>query len=159
MRKNVIETIMGGVVLLVAVVFVSFAFSSTNLQRVDGYPVTASFDNASGLTPGTDVRMSGVKIGTVMDQKLDPKTYFANVTLNISNDIKLPQDTSARVVADGLLGDNFVQLEPGGSSDNIPEGGEIQFTQGAINIVDLLGRFVFSAGDAGSADPDGAVPQ
>lgn len=157
MRKNVIETIMGAVVLLVAVVFVVFAFTSTDLQRVDGYSIVARFDNATGITPGTDVRMSGVKIGTVIEQKLDPKTYFADVTMSIANEVKLPHDTSARVVPDGLLGGNFVELEPGASEESLAEGDEIQFTQGAINVVDLVGRFVFSGSEPGASGEDGAL--
>ncbi|MDX1709688.1 MAG: outer membrane lipid asymmetry maintenance protein MlaD [Rhodovibrionaceae bacterium] len=159
MRKNVIETIIGAVVLLVAVVFVAFAFTSTDLQRVDGYKVVARFDDASGITPGTDVKMSGVKIGTVLEQKLDPKTYFADVTMSIAEEIALPTDTSARVVPEGLLGGNFVELEPGASSETLSAGGEIQFTQGAINVIDLVGRFVFSGNEGGgTTGQDSTIP-
>jgi phospholipid/cholesterol/gamma-HCH transport system substrate-binding protein len=95
--------------------------------------------------------MSGVKIGTVHSQELDPDTYFAVVTLNISDKVKLPRDTSARIIADGLLGSNFIALEPGGDEEMISDDGdgEITFTQGSINVVDLLGRFIFSAAEAG----------
>ncbi len=159
MRRNIIETVMGGVVLLVAVGFVILAFQSGVVSKPSGYVVTAEFDNASGLAPGSDVRMSGVKIGTVTSQRLDPDTYFAVVTMSISESIRLPRDTSARIIADGLLGDNFVALEPGGEREMIPAGGEISFTQGSINVVDLLGRFIFSAaevaGQPGSSGESG----
>jgi len=148
MSRNIIETIMGGVVLLVAAGFVALAFQSSSVTSSGGYLVTAEFDNASGLAPGSDVRMSGVKIGTVSSQTLDPKTYFAIVTMTIDKSIRLPQDTSARIIADGLLGSNFVALEPGGEEAMIEPGGRINFTQGSINVVDLLGRFIFSAADA-----------
>ncbi|MFQ6018766.1 MAG: outer membrane lipid asymmetry maintenance protein MlaD [Kiloniellaceae bacterium] len=147
MRRNIIETVMGGVVLLVATGFVVLAFQSGSVRPVSGYEVTAEFDNASGITPGSEVRMSGVKIGTVRSQRLDPENYFAVVTLTISESIKLPTDTSARIIADGLLGSNFVALEPGGDEETIPPGGQINFTQGSINVVDLLGRFIFSAAE------------
>ncbi len=149
MRRNVIETVMGGVVLIVAAMFVGIAFQSGTVSAPAGYQVTAEFDDASGLGPGSEVRMSGVKIGTVHSQELDPETYFAVVTLNISESIKLPSDTSARIIADGLLGSNFIALEPGGDEEMIPAGGEITFTQGSINVVDLLGRFIFSAAEVG----------
>ncbi len=149
MQRNVIETVMGGVVLIVAAMFVSIAFRSGTMTTPAGYQVTAEFDDASGMGPGSEVRMSGVKIGTVHSQELDPETYFAVVTLNISESIKLPRDTSARIIADGLLGSNFIALEPGGDEEMIPPGGEITFTQGSINVVDLLGRFIFSAAEAG----------
>ncbi len=149
MQRNVIETVMGGVVLIVAAMFVAIAFRSGTVTAPSGYQVIAEFDDASGMGPGSEVRMSGVKIGTVHSQELDPETYFAVVTLNISESVKLPLDTSARIIADGLLGSNFIALEPGGDEEMIPPGGEITFTQGSINVVDLLGRFIFSAAEAG----------
>lgn len=144
MRRNVIETVMGAVVLIVAAAFVVFVFTSSGVRTVEGYTVSAQFDNAAGLTPGTDVRMSGVKIGSVIDQRLDPKTYFAEVVMSIDERIELPTDTSARVIPEGLLGGNYVLLEPGGAAESIPPGGRIRYTQGAVNVVDLLGRFMFS---------------
>ncbi len=150
MRRNVIETVMGGVVLIVAAMFVGIAFQSGTVTAPTGYHVIAEFDDASGLGPGSEVRMSGVKIGTVHGLELDPESYFAVVTLNISESIGLPRDTSARIIADGLLGSNFIALEPGGDEEMIPPGGEITFTQGSINVVDLLGRFIFSAAEVAS---------
>lgn len=148
MRRNIIETIMGGIVILVAVFFVVFAFNSSGVGTVDGYRVTAEFDDATGIASGTDVRLAGVKIGTVVEQSLNAETYFAQIVLEIDDDIKLPVGTSARIISDGLLGGNFVSLTPGGDDENIPAGGEIEYTQGAINVVDLLGRFVFSAAES-----------
>ncbi len=154
MRRNIIETIMGGIVILVALFFVVFAFNSSGVSTVDGYEVTAEFDDATGLAPGTDVRMAGVKIGTVVEQKLNPETFFAQVVLNIDENIKLPVGTSARIISDGLLGGNFVSLTPGGDDANIPAGGAIEYTQGSINVVDLLGRFVFSAAEQNGDEAD-----
>ncbi|MFQ5773926.1 MAG: outer membrane lipid asymmetry maintenance protein MlaD [Kiloniellaceae bacterium] len=148
MQRNIIETVIGGVVLLVAAGFVVLAFQSGAVTRNTGYKVSAEFDNAAGVGPGTEVRMSGVKVGVVTNQRLDPKTYFAVVTMTIDESIMLPRDTSARILADGLLGASFVSLEPGGEEEMIPPGGQITFTQGSINVVDLLGRFIFSAADA-----------
>lgn len=152
MRRNMIETVMGGVVLLVAVAFVVFAFRSTTLgdNAGGGYQVLVSFDDASGLNIGTDVRMAGVKVGTVVEQRLNPDTYFAEVLLGINSSVRLPSDTSARIIPDGLLGGNYVALEPGGAEDYIADGGQIQYAQGSINMVDLLGRFIFSAADVAS---------
>ncbi len=162
MRRNMIETVMGGLVLLVAVAFVVFAFRSTSIgdSAGDGYQVLVSFDDASGLTIGTDVRMAGVKIGTVVDQRLNPDTYFAEVLIGINKAIRLPTDTSARIIPDGLLGGNYVALEPGGAEDFIADGGSIQYSQGSINVVDLLGRFIFSAADAAAeSNVGGDTPQ
>jgi phospholipid/cholesterol/gamma-HCH transport system substrate-binding protein len=150
MNRNIIETVLGGVVLLVAVGFLIFAFQSTGMSRSGGYDITAQFDNASGLVNGTEVRMSGVKIGTVVSQRLDPETFFAVVELNIDDVIQLPTDTSARIVPDGLLGGNYIALEPGADMEIIPPDGQLLYTQGAINVVDLLGRFIFSGAEAAS---------
>ncbi len=149
MRRNIIETVMGGAVLIVAAGFIALAFQSGRAGTPTGYEVWADFDNASGLGPGSAVRMSGVKVGTVTGQRLDPDTFFAVVTLNLSEWIKLPSDTSARIIADGLLGSNFIALEPGGEEETIPPGGEITFTQGAVSIVDRIVRRVFSGAEAG----------
>ncbi len=149
MRRNVIETVMGGVVLIVAAMFVGIAFQSGTVSAPAGYQVFARFDDASGLGPGSEVRMSGVKIGTVHSLILEQDSYFARVTMNIGKSIKLPSDTSARIIADGLLGSNFVALEPGGDEEMLEPGGEITFAQGSINVVDLLGRFIFSAAEVG----------
>ncbi len=148
MNRSVIETVMGGVVLLVAVSFIYLVFQSGTVRSGVGYQLTAEFDNASGLSPGAEVRMSGVKIGIVETQTLDPKTFYAVVTMTIDDAILLPLDTSARILADGLLGANFMALEPGGELENLKAGDEITFTQGSINVVDLLGRFIFSAAES-----------
>ena len=146
MGRNAIETVMGGVVLLVAIGFIVFAFRSSGLSAPGGYQITAQFDDASGLNIGTEVRVAGVKVGTVSAQHLDPQTYRAIVTFNIDDDVKLPLDSSARILPDGLLGGNFVALDPGAEEDNLPDEGRIEITQGAINVVDLISRFVFNSG-------------
>lgn len=159
MQRNIIETIMGAVVLLVAAAFVVFAFSIGGLGGVSGYSVTARFDDATGVSAGSDVRMSGVKIGTVASQTLDPKTFDAVLGMTIQEGVELPTDSSARIVPDGLLGGNFVELQPGGSLDNIADGGSISRTQGAINIVDLVGRYIFGGSEGGSSSGDAATVQ
>ena len=152
MRRNIIETVMGAVVMLVAIGFVVFAFRASGISADGGYRVNAVFNDASGLAIGTDVRMAGVKVGTVIGQSLDTETFQANIVLEIDERIQLPSDSSARILPDGLLGGNFISLEPGAEEDLIPNGGRIEFTQSAINVVELLGRFIF-----GSAESDGAA--
>ena len=148
MRRNVIETVMGAVVMLVAIGFVVFAFRASGISADGGYRVNAVFNDASGLAVGTDVRMAGVKVGTVIAQSLDTQTYQANIVLEIDERIQLPSDSSARILPDGLLGGNFVSLEPGAEEDLIPNGGRIEFTQSAINVVELLGRFIFGSAES-----------
>jgi len=154
MNRNVIETIMGGVVLIVAVVFLVFAYSSANTGTVSGYQVTAKFSNVGDLQRGTDVRVGGIKVGSVTDTSLDPQTYLAIVHLSIRDDVKLPTDTAARILSAGLLGATYLALEPGAEDKMIQPGGEITTTQDAVNIADLLGRFVFgSTQKSGGAAP------
>lgn len=153
MRRNIIETIMGAVVLVVAAAFIVIAFSSGEVAQVSGYEVIAEFDDATGVSSGSDVRMAGVKIGSVHSLQLDPDTFFANVSMSIDESVQLPVDTSARILSDGLLGNTYIALEPGGDTENLPAGGRIEYTQGAVNLVDLLGRFVFGAADGTASGP------
>lgn len=154
MRRNAIETIMGAVVLVVAAVFVVFAYSSADIAAVRGYEVTAKFDRVDGIRQGTDVRMSGIKVGTVLAEKLEPDTYFAVLTLSIDPNVKLPLDSSAKVVTDGLLGNKYIALTPGAEDKLIPQGGEITHTQSAINLEDLVSRYIFSSSSGGKKEKD-----
>ena len=144
MRKNLIETVMGAVVLAVAALFIVFAYSKAEVGAVEGYEIQAKFDRVDGILAGSDVRMSGIKIGTVTASSLDPKTYFAEVKMNIRSDVKIPDDTSIAVSTDGLLGDKFLALSPGGSDDMLEPGGEITTTQGSIDLMSLVGQMIFS---------------
>jgi len=144
MRKNLIETVMGAVVLAVAAFFIFFAYSKAEIGTVEGYEIRAKFDRIDGVRAGSDVRMSGIKIGTVTSSVLDPKTYFAVVKMNISTEVKVPDDTSIAVSSDGLLGDKFLALSPGGSDDMLSPGGEILTTQGSVDLMGLVGQMIFS---------------
>lgn len=145
MKRNAIETVMGAVVLLVAATFLAFAYSSSNVSQVEGYELLAKFNRVDGIVPGTEVRLSGIKVGSVLSTHLDPKTYLAEVRMSILNDVKLPTDSSARILSDGLLGNPYMALEPGADDTMIPPGGEILKTQDPLNLVDLIGRFIFSS--------------
>jgi phospholipid/cholesterol/gamma-HCH transport system substrate-binding protein len=158
MRRSVIETIMGAVVLVVAGLFLFFAYRSSNVSATGGYELVARFNRVDGLSSGSDVRMSGIKIGSVVGQSLDPTSYRAIVRLAVDSSIQLPSDTTARIQSDGLLGNAYMVLEPGGAEDMIPAGGEIEYTQDAVNLVDLLGRFIFSAPGGGASGSGAGGP-
>ena len=145
--RNMIETVMGAVVLVVAAMFLAFAYSHSSLRAVSGYEVQARFDRVDGVSAGTDVRISGIKIGTVIDQRLDPDRYLAVVRMSIDPKIKLPTDTVAEVASEGLLGGRYLALIPGGETDMIKPGGEIKFTQAPVDLVQMLGKFMFSGPD------------
>lgn len=145
MQRNMIETVLGAVVLLVAGLFVWFAYSNASLRTTSGYHVKAKFDRVGDLKEGADVKMSGIKIGSVVAQTLDPKTYQAVVSMTIMPNVKIPADTAAEVATEGLLGGSYVSLSPGAESKLLEDGGEITSTQGAINLMDLIGKAMFSS--------------
>ena len=144
MRKNLIETVTGAVVLAVAAFFIVFIYNKAELGNVDGYQIRAKFDRVDGIQAGSVVRMSGIKIGTVISSSLDPQTYFADVVMSIRRDVKIPEDTSVAVSSEGLLGGTFLSLSPGGSDEMLQAGGEITMTQGSIDLMGLLGQMIFS---------------
>lgn len=146
MRRNVIETVMGGVVLIVAAFFVVFAYTSVGLDVVEGYQVSARFERIDGMDVGSDVRMSGVKVGTVTGQELDTETYQALVHMSIDPKLELPTDTMAEITSEGLLAGPYISLLPGGSPDIIPAGGEIEYTASKPSLTQLLGQVVYKIG-------------
>ena len=148
MSRAIIESLVGALVLVVAIVSVLAVFQSSDTDRVSGYQLNARFDNAEGLSSGTDIRLAGIKIGTVAEQSVDPETFQAAVTLNIDSGVKLPVDSTARIVPDGLLGGTFVEINPGGSDETIEPGGTVEKTRGAINVVELISEIVSLAVDA-----------
>jgi len=144
MSRNAVETVMGAVVLVVAALFLFFAYTRTQTHTVTGYDVSARFDRVDGLRTGGDVRISGIKVGSIISQTLDPKTYLAVVHMTIDPSVKLPTDTVAQIASSGLLGDKYLSLVPGGAEETIPPGGRIQFTQPAISLESLIGQYIFS---------------
>lgn len=148
MKRNVIETVLGAVVLGVAFLFLAFSYSSANVGSANGYEVTARFSSIGGLGVGDKVVISGVKVGSVSRIKLDEESFLADVFLDIDNRYKLPDDTAAFITSESLLGGLYLQLEPGASEDMIEPGGLIEYTQAPQNLEQLLGQFIFSLQDA-----------
>ncbi|HTI88154.1 MAG TPA: outer membrane lipid asymmetry maintenance protein MlaD [Alphaproteobacteria bacterium] len=157
MRRNLIETILGGVVLVVAAIFMIFAYSNADLRQIQGNDYVARFNRIDGVNPGGDVRMSGIKVGTVRSVAIDPKTFVAVVHLTVDRNVALPADTSAEVASDGLLGGKYLSLVPGGDEKTIQPGGEIRYTQGPINLEQMIGQLIFSnqAGNKDKQDDSG----
>ena len=157
MTGNVIETVMGGVVLVVAALFLFFAYSTSQVRAVQGYPVTAQFDSVTGVRDGSDVRIAGVKVGSIVSETLDPKTFLADVRLSIDPAYKLPDDTVAEIVSAALLGDRYLALVPGGSEQMIPPGGRIKFTQAPVSLENLIGQMIFSQPGAQKKPEEGGA--
>lgn len=158
MQKNILETIMGAIVLVVAGAFLAFAYRGSDVRVEDGYTISSKFANASGIALGSDVRIGGIKVGVVSDMVLDPTTYEAIVFMQIRHATQLPKDSSAAIVSSGLLGDKFVQITPGGDEAMLADGGKIEFSQSAVNLEELIGKFVFSGGGVDKDKDKEATP-
>ncbi len=154
MSRNIIETVMGGVVLAVAVFFLVFAYSATEVQSVEGYELTARFDRIDGLNVGSDVRVGGVKVGSVLGHELNTEYWQAEVRMSIDRSIQLPEDTAAVIASESLLGGKFLALEPGGSEEILPEGGTITYTQSVPGLEQLLGQVIYSLQQQSGGGPD-----
>ena len=113
---------------------------------MDGYVLIAKFDKVDGIRAGSDVMMSGIKVGTVVDQQLDRETFLAVLQITVSEELALPEDSAIKVTSAGLLGDKYLSIEPGGAETNLQAGGEFQFTQGSVDLIDLLGKAIYGAG-------------
>lgn len=148
MKRSVIETVLGAVVLLIAGVFLFYSYQTANVKKVSGYEVTADFSGIGGLAVGDDVQISGVKIGSVTGVTLNPETYLARVDMSIDPAVRLPDDTAALISSESLLGGKYLALEPGASEDMIPPGGRVPYTQAPQNLEQLLGQFIFSMQDS-----------
>lgn len=149
MSNHTGEAVVGGVVIAAAVGFLFYASQFAGMGGASSYPLTASFRSVEGITVGTDVRMVGVKIGSVSDLALDTEMFRATATLMVQDGIPVPNDSTAVVASEGLLGGNYVEILPGASYDNYEPGQEILDTQGSVSLMNLLLQYV--AGDGGSS--------
>ena len=151
MQRNVLETVMGAVVLLAAVAFLYIIYGASGVtQASGGYHLIMRLDQGGSITPGTDVRAAGVKVGTVVKQEFDPQNFQAVITLDINGNVKLPADSSADVDADGLLGANYVNLQPGADDTLMKDGDTFKHAQGALSLGKLIGMALSGSGKGGS---------
>lgn len=157
MNRNAVETVMGAVVLVVAAVFLFFAYTTSQVRAVSGYQLTANFDRIEGIRDGGDVRISGIKVGSVISERLDPKGFEAVVQMSIDPAIKLPVDSVATIASSGLLGDKYLSIEPGNEDEIIKPGGTITHTQPAMSLESLIGQVIYGQGQAKKPD-DAAAP-
>ena len=157
MNKRPVETIMGIVVIAVAAFFayqiiIYFAYNVSDLQVVKGYNVTAKFLKVGGLTVGSDVRINGIKVGTVVGQNLDDSDFTADVKMSLSSNVHLPVDSVASIVSDGLVGDKFIKIEPGHGKEMLKDGDVIQNTKDFKTLEDMVGEIIFMVTDNGSGE-------
>ncbi len=143
MRGQWAETLVGLVVLGLAAAFLVYGLSVGGIGRAPGgYGLSAKFGDVGGLAAGADVSVAGVKVGTVERVSLDPQTFLAKVAMRIDAGVMLPADSTAKITTDGLLGETRVAIGAGGASENLKPGGEIENTQGAVDLFGLIGQAV-----------------
>lgn len=161
LKDNIIEALVGLIVVLVAVFFVNFAWERTQAGRGDsGYILTAKFPSVAGIAPGADVKLAGIKVGQVVAQRLDTQSYQAVLEIALQPGLELPIDTSAAITSEGLLGGNFISLSPGAEDVMLKSGEEIIETSGAADLMALIGSVVNrSGGDGGSENDSGSAQQ
>lgn len=143
MQNNTVETLIGALVVLVAAAFLAFAYTTTSSGSISGYNLNARFSSADGIAPGTDVRLHGVKVGTVASVSLDPKSYAAIVHISVSSSVQIPEDSSIKVTSAGLIGNSYLAIQPGGSDKMLAAEGEITNTQGSVDLMGLIGRVIY----------------
>jgi phospholipid/cholesterol/gamma-HCH transport system substrate-binding protein len=144
MSRNALETLIGALVLIIALAFLIFSYKTADmLPNGDGYNLSAKFEQADGISLGSEIRIAGVKIGKVTGQSLDKSSYNALITMNINNDVKIPVDSSAKIVSDGLLGDKYIAIAVGGDDDMLKNNGVITITQSSVNLETLIGKVIF----------------
>lgn len=147
MGSQKIEVVTGFLVVLFAALFLSYGLGQTNMELSKGYyPLKASFSDVSGISTGADVKMSGVKVGTVSSADINPTSFQADVILMLRDDVKIPLDSSVKIASDGLLGGAHMTIDVGSEEENLNAGEQFQYTQSAVSLMDLLSRAVFSAG-------------
>lgn len=144
MKKNPIETVLGILVVLVAGLFVYYAEQRLSVRPQQGYTLTATFLKSGGLESGNDVRINGIKVGSVTGVELTPD-YTAKVSIDVKESVKLPSDTVAAVTSDGLMGGIFLQLEPGKAADALKDGDAIQRTRDFKSLENMIGDVIFLA--------------
>ncbi len=144
MRSNTFETFIGAIVIILAASFLFYSFSITDNNAEGTYKIKATFNRIDGIQIGSDVRLSGIKIGSVAKSSLNQTTFEADLVLIIDNSIFIPDDSSAKITMDGLLGSNYISIEPGGSDIYLTENDYLLYTQGSIDLIGLVGEALFS---------------
>jgi phospholipid/cholesterol/gamma-HCH transport system substrate-binding protein len=150
-RHGALEVVTGAAVLVVAAGFLGYAVAHSGRSVSAGYTLQARFDHIDGLALGSDVRIAGVKVGTVTSEQIDPKTFQAVVSLTVRDGIQLPKDSAAEITSESLLGGKYISLSPGGDETILKPGQTITITQSSISLEQLLGKFIFSATSLTSA--------
>lgn len=159
-RRDGLELLTGFLVIVGLVALAAYVLTGTGRHAETGYRLTARFNHVDGLSLGSPVRLAGVDVGQVVSERVDPKSFQADVTFSVGNTVSLPDDSAAIITSDSLLGGKYIALQPGGSDKTLKPGSRINLTQGSISLEQLLSKFIFSVTDAMSSKnkSGGAAP-
>jgi phospholipid/cholesterol/gamma-HCH transport system substrate-binding protein len=157
-QNNIAGTLIGAGVVAIALVLAALAYYRTGTGGLSGYEINAKLSKADGLAVGTEVRLAGIKVGTVSDLTLDPRTYLVTVHMNIQHDVKLPVDSSILVTQAGFLGGQYLSITPGGEDKMMTAGSYFENAQGSIDVMGLVGRFA-TGGSTSNQPPQKPAPQ
>ncbi|GAB3546096.1 outer membrane lipid asymmetry maintenance protein MlaD [Noviherbaspirillum agri] len=147
MQRKSLDLWVGMFVLLGAAALMFLALKAGNMSSLSfeqTYPVITKFDNIGGLKPRAPVKSAGVVVGRVADIRFDDQSYQAVVTLQLESSYKFPKDSSAKILTAGLLGEQYIGLEPGGDTSNLVAGDRIKMTQSAVVLENLISQFLYS---------------
>ncbi|MCH8862038.1 MAG: MCE family protein [Proteobacteria bacterium] len=156
MKSNMVEALIGAMVLALAGGFFYFTYERTDFGTVSGYELTARFDRIDGIGIGSDVRLAGIKVGSVLGQEIDTVNYQAIVRISVRRDLQLPTDTFVRVASEGLLGGSYLLLDAGGMDEYLKDGDEFEFTESAMDLQNMIGQAIFNAGGGEDDGSDGS---
>ena len=144
MRHNPVEILMGTIVLITAISFLVLGMKSINENQSEGYEISLIFGSSAGLKNGDYVKISGINVGKILSLDLDLENYNSKVLISLNEDVKIPDDSSARITSTSLLGGNFVDIMPGASELYLKHNEVIYDTTDSVSFTDLLGKLVFS---------------
>jgi phospholipid/cholesterol/gamma-HCH transport system substrate-binding protein len=148
MGNSKIETIVGLIIVSVAIGFMVVTYKVAEVKKFGNtYSLRAAFDQVEGIISGSDVMMSGIKVGFVSDLKLDTDSYRAIMKVAIDRGVKIPDDSSVQIVSNGLLGKKYVSFNAGASETMFADGDDVSFTQSSVNLETLIGKLIFSTKD------------
>ena len=144
MRYSSVEILMGAVVLVTAISFLILGLQSINTNQKDGYNISLIFGSSAGLKTGDSVKISGIDVGKIIKLDLDLDDYNAKIDINLSNEVKIPEDSSARITSSSLFGGNFLDIIPGNSETFLKPNDIIYDTSDSVSFIDMLGKMIFS---------------
>ena len=145
MKHNPVETLMGALVLITAICFLILGMKSINENQDGAYKITLISGSTAGLKNGDNVKISGITVGKILDLDLDLESYNAKVIISLNQDLKIPEDSSARITSSSLLGGNVIEIIPGSSEESLKDNDIIFDTRDSVSFTDLLGKLVFSS--------------